>query len=127
MVASPHPTCRQVLSSPLHFKLLDAAANQCKPQNKYIIIKRSSITIFFFTVRKKLQVPSCSKGKPKNFLDWKALDFSYSDKLCATVFMNTYLNGLFDLAIDKGMAFGRCLGVHISRPCMDIDTVFMLM
>jgi hypothetical protein len=40
--------------------------------------------------------------------------------------MNTYLNGLFDLAIDKGMAFGRCLGVHISRPCMDIDTVFML-
>lgn len=41
--------------------------------------------------------------------------------------MNTYLNGLFDLAIDKGMAFGRCLGVHISRPCMDIDTVFMLM
>jgi hypothetical protein len=80
MVASPHPTCRQVLSSPLHFKLLDAAANQHKTQNKYIIIKRSSITIFFFTVRNKVQVTSCSKGKPNNFLDWKEFNFNYSDK-----------------------------------------------
>lgn len=38
-----------------------------------------------------------------------------------------YRNGIFELAIEKGITFRGLLGVHISRLCMDVDTVLMFM